>query len=323
MIDTEKLFQKFNLSNKNPIFLDLINKAREVVKSANNGNLLDWLNILNKMPLIKPSLVGLNSSIVSIGSESNCSDDVRNELESLLLELHPWRKGPFDLFGIHIDSEWMSDLKWDRLKNDITSLKDKIVLDVGCSNGYHCLRMLGEGASTVMGIDPTLLYWIQFEILNHFVESDSVAVFPLGIDDMPVNMECFDTVFSMGLLYHRRAPLDHLLRLRSFLRDGGELVLETLVVDGDGAEVIAPVGRYAKMPNVWFIPTCAVLEHWLKRMGYSNIRLINVTKTTQDEQRVTKWMGWQSLNDFLDPNDKNKTVEGYPAPKRAIFICNK
>ncbi|MEY8213807.1 MAG: DUF1698 domain-containing protein, partial [Colwellia sp.] len=30
----------------------------------------------------------------------------------------------------------------------------------------------------------------------------------------------------------------------------------------------------------------------------------------------------QSLSDFLDPQDKNKTIEGYPAPQRAIFIAN-
>ena len=197
------------------------------------------------------------------------------------------------------------------------------MLDVGCGNGYHCWRMLGAGAKLALGIDPTPLYVYQFQALQRYINKSQVNVFPLGIDDMPDDLACFDTVFSMGLLYHRRAPLDHLLQLHSLLREGGELVLETLVIEGKKGEVLAPHGRYACMPNVWFIPTVSTLEHWLTRMGYANIRCIDVSKTTPKEQRATDWMGFHSLVDFLDPHNPNLTLEGYPAPQRAIILATK
>jgi len=33
-------------------------------------------------------------------------------------------------------------------------------------------------------------------------------------------------------------------------------------------------------------------------------------------------MKFDSLSDFLLPSDETKTIEGYPSPKRAIFIAN-
>ena len=206
--------------------------------------------------------------------------------------------------------------------NSLNLKKIKTAIDVGCGNGYHCWRAKGAGAKAAVGIDPTMLYAIQFQAVQKYIQDLSTAVFPVGIDDMTEELNAFDTVFSMGLLYHRRSPLDHLLQLKSFLRPGGELVLETLVIEGKKGEVLNPKGRYAQMPNVWFIPSCPTLEVWIQRMGFENVRLIDVTKTTAQEQRVTEWMGFHSLENFLDPNDPNLTVEGYPAPRRAIFLAN-
>ena len=47
---------------------------------------------------------------------------------------------------------------------------------------------------------------------------------------------------------------------------------------------------------------------------------MDINKTTVEEQRSTDWMTFESLADFLDPNDANKNVEGHPAPLRDIFI---
>lgn len=298
-------------------------QVHQAIYEANNGNLSGWLSVLERLPEIQPSLIDLNAGRIRVGVPRDCQEGVRREVEALLRELRPWRKGPFTIFGTDIDTEWRSDMKWDRLKDHIFPLKDRLVLDVGCSNGYHCWRMAGVGAKLVIGIDPTLLYVLQYQALQHFIRSSSVAVLPLGIDAMPEDLNAFDTVFSMGLLYHRRAPFDHLLKLKSFLRDGGELVLETLVIDGKPGEVLSPTGRYAKMPNVWFLPSVPTLESWLKRCRFSNVRLVDLNQTTTEEQRATDWMGFQSLETFLDPEDQNKTVEGYPAPRRAIFLANK
>ena len=127
----------------------------------------------------------------------------------------------------------------------------------------------------------------------------------------------------MGVLYHRRSPIDHILALKDCLRRGGELVLETLVIEGETGMSLVPQGRYARMPNVWFLPTCDTLHEWLKKAGFTNIRLVNVSKTSVDEQRTTPWMTFESLPQALEKNNPAITIEGYPAPERAIFVAEK
>lgn len=302
-----------------------VHKLDHKIELAFNGNrwgdLPGWLDILGRLPIIKPSLINLNTESITVGRKEDCDDKTRNDLEQMLRQLHPWRKGPYDVFGIHVDTEWRSDLKWDRIQDHIQPLEDRLVLDVGCGSGYHCWRMVGQGAKLVIGIDPTMLYVMQFHAVQKYINDPSISVLPLGVDDLSPDIKQFDTVFSMGLLYHRRAPLDHLRQLRSFLKEGGELVLETLVIDGERGDVLCPQDRYAKMPNVSVIPSCPTLESWLKQAGFMNIRLIDVTQTTSQEQRATDWMGFESLADFLDPQNPNRTIEGQPAPKRAIFFA--
>lgn len=286
---------------------------------ARHGDWPRWQSILSELPRVTEITRDFNQGAVTLQGEID--PRVLSTFEEQLRELHPWRKGPFDLFGIYIDTEWRSDLKWDRLAHAISPLHGRTVLDVGCGSGYHCWRMRGAGAARVIGIDPTLLSVIQFQVLRHFLPDEPVDVLPIGIDDVPSGLGVFDTVFSMGILYHRRSPLDHLLELRGLLRSGGELVLETLVIEGQEGEVLLPRDRYAQMRNVWFIPSCQSLKTWLLRMGFKNVHLVDVTLTTPKEQRSTDWMRFNSLPDFMDPLDSSKTIEGLPAPRRAIFIA--
>jgi tRNA (mo5U34)-methyltransferase len=234
---------------------------------------------------------------------------------------HPWRKGPFELFGVHIDTEWRSDWKWDRLAGAIDSLEDRRVLDVGCGSGYHCWRMAGAGATEVIGIDPTPLFVVQFWALQKYLRQDHVWVLPLGIEHVPRKLRAFDTVFSMGVLYHRRSPLDHLQELQDCLRPGGQLVLETLVIEGGPGDTLVPEGRYARMGNVWFLPSCDTLVGWLRKLGFTDPAVIDVNVTSTQEQRATEWMTFHSLRDFLDPEDPARSVEGHPAPRRAILTA--
>ena len=287
-----------------------------------HGTLSEWQGIIDSIPFYITSQRLLESSAVKIGLADELSEIEFNQLENKLKALHPWRKGPYDLFGIVIDTEWRSDWKWDRLKAHISPLEHRLVLDVGCGNGYHCWRMLGAGAKMVVGIDPMLLNFMQFNLIRKLHGEAPIYVLPLGVEAMPYGLKAFDTVFSMGVLYHRRSPIDHLYELRDSLRSGGELVLETLVIDGGLGEVLLPEDRYAMMRNVWFLPTCDTLVCWLARCGFKNIRVVDVTITTLEEQRRTDWMQFQSLKDFLNPNNHNLTCEGLPAPKRAIIIAN-
>ncbi|MDR9435566.1 MAG: tRNA 5-methoxyuridine(34)/uridine 5-oxyacetic acid(34) synthase CmoB [Thiohalophilus sp.] len=287
------------------------------------GDLPKWQAAVEDMPVVQPVSYDLNRAAVRIGDGSELDEPQREALKQQLQQLHPWRKGPFELFGIDIDTEWRSDWKWERLNAHIAPLDGRTVLDVGCGNGYHCWRMRGAGAELVIGVDPTPLFTLQYEVMHRYAGEQGVYVLPLGIDDLPAELAAFDTVFSMGVLYHRRSPLDHLLQLRDCLAPGGELVLETLIVDGDENTALFPEDRYARMGNVWFLPSVPMLERWLRRCRFSNIRTVDVTTTSTDEQRATEWMTFQSLADFLDPDDHSKSIEGYPAPRRAIIIAEK
>ena len=287
-----------------------------------HGTLLQWQTVIESLPELTTSYRLLDADTVQIGQSKDLPEAARMEFEHQLKALHPWRKGPYNLFGIKIDTEWRSDWKWDRLKNHITPLNNRLVLDVGCGNGYHCWRMLGANAKMVVGLDPLLLNVMQFQLVRKLYGEAPVYVLPLGIEELPYGLKAFDTVFSMGVFHHRRSPIDHLLELRECLQPGGELVLETLVIDGRLGEVLVPEGRYAKMRNVWFLPSCETLMSWLKRCGFNNIRLIDVTATSIEEQRSTEWMQLHSLKDFLSSENPQLTCEGLPAPKRAIFIAN-
>jgi tRNA (mo5U34)-methyltransferase len=288
-------------------------------KDALHGDFKQWQKVLSNLPKTQSRHISLTEE-VCFGHADELSAGAKQQLEVLLKQLMPWRKGPFTLHGLHIDTEWRSDWKWDRVLPHLAPLQHRVVLDVGCGSGYHLWRMRGAGAEFVVGIDPSQLFYAQFEAIKHFNSDPKVHLIPIGIDDMPV-LKAFDTVFSMGVLYHRKSPIEFLQQLKNQLRPGGQLVLETLVIEGDAMSVLVPGERYAKMRNVWFIPSCEALLGWLQRVGFVDAKVVDLNMTSLDEQRKTDWMENESLVDFLDPTDHSKTIEGYPAPLRAVIIA--
>ena len=286
------------------------------------GKMERWLHALHSLPQIRPSRIELREN-VTIGSSADLGPIDREQLTALLQAFHPWRKGPYNYFGIEIDTEWRSDWKWERVLPHIQPLEGRRVLDVGCGNGYHGWRMRGAGADFVLGIEPFLLSVMQFQVMQRYLRDPQHHVIPIGIEDVPANLACFDSVFSMGVLYHRRSPLDHLYELKGCLRPGGQLILETLIVEGDEKTIFMPQDRYAKMRNVWFLPSIAAMTLWLERCGFTEIACVDTNRTSREEQRSTEWMQFESLADFLDPDDPGKTIEGYPAPLRAIFTATR
>jgi len=233
----------------------------------------------------------------------------------------PWRKGPFEIFGIKIDSEWRSDIKWERVIGQLKPLKNRHILDIGSSNGYYMFRMLPHNPAMIMGIDPYTNFYYQFMMLNSMANVSNIFTLPLRFEDTVSLAKKFNTVFCMGILYHRKSPIEFLSQIKKMLAGDGELVLETLIVKGDDHTALVPEERYAKMPNVYFIPTIPVLVTWLKCAGFKNIRCVDISTTTIEEQRKTEWINTETLADFLDPHDGTKTIEGYPAPVRAVIIA--
>jgi tRNA (mo5U34)-methyltransferase len=240
----------------------------------------------------------------------------------LLLALAPWRKGPFAVGGVEIDSEWRSDRKWRRCAGAIEPLAGRAVLDVGSGTGYYALQMRDAGARAVIGIDPTILYVMQFLAIRGFEPAGEVYVLPLRLAELPAAPRAFDTTFSMGVLYHQRSPLEHLRQLRGTLRPGGQLVLETLYLPGNESFAATPADRYARMRNVWLLPTIAELTTWLRRSRFRDVEIVDESVTTTDEQRSTEWMSFESLAAALDPADPDRTVEGWPAPRRVVVVAH-
>jgi tRNA (mo5U34)-methyltransferase len=297
MIDTSKLAQclkMIGLDHWSDTLTALIAKR---LSAENHGDYEKWRGVVRSL------------------AESKVDSD---EIRGLLMRLAPWRKGPFNIAGIQIDTEWRSDLKWARLKDSIAPLEDRNVLDVGCGNGYYALQMRAAGARAVIGVDPTLLFVMQFLAVNTFENDPGVFVLPVRMHELPLPARKFDTTFSMGVLYHQRSPIDHLRELRQTLRPQGQLVLETIYLPGDDAFAATPPDRYARMKNVWLLPSIPELTIWLTRSGYKDIEVIDRSITTVDEQRSTEWMTFESLREALDPSDPSRTVEGWPAPHRVV-----
>ncbi len=301
------------------------NNARDFLATLKHGDLDKWISVIQQLPGINDGQLALDQDVVSLSSPQQPAAATHQQLLESLQALKPWRKGPYRVFGIDIDSEWHSDHKWNRIK-DHFDLQGKTVLDVGCANGYFGWRILGAGARSVVGIDPGWLFIVQFLLIRHYapaVLQQRHTLLPYRLEDMPPKLDYFDSVFSMGVLYHRRSPFDHLFELKQCLKPGGELILETLVIAEQEGEVLVPADRYAKMRNVWFLPNSHVLSNWLARAGFEDIHIIDESVTGLNEQRKTQWMDSQSLEHALDSDDPSRTVEGYPAPRRATIMARR
>ena len=289
---------------------------------------LKWLGWKNIAPLQKAisSLPDLHTERVILGDTIEIDFlNTSSKDEDIILEtaklMKPWRKGPFRISKTFIDSEWQSFVKYNMLE-PYFDLKDKVVGDIGCNNGYYLFRMLEHNPKKLVGFDPSALAYSQFRFVNHFLKSD-IRYELLGIEHVSQYEHKFDLLFCLGVLYHRSDPVSALKSLYKGLNPCGELILDTFMIDGEEEVCLTPRDRYSKIPNIYFIPTVNALKNWCYRAGFDDIEILAVKKTDLNEQRKTEWIDSQSLNDFIDPNDENRTVEGYPAPKRVYIKAGK
>lgn len=264
------------------------------------------------------------AATASLGDTVTLKSDQTVDLPALEKKarlMMPWRKGPFDLFGLFIDTEWRSDQKYNFLRPHF-NLTNKKVADIGCNNGYYMFRFLEDSPAKVVGFDPSALFQSQFDLINHFVKSNIVYEL-LGVEHLPFYEEKFDVIFCLGVLYHRSDPVAMLKALFQGLEKGGEVYLDTFIIAGDEPYALCPQGSYSKITNVYFVPTLKALENWCIKAGFSSFEVLGTVVTTSDEQRKTDWIESQSLEDFLNPDDSTKTVEGYPAPVRGYVRIKK
>lgn len=291
--------------------------SKDPLNGEKDKRIESWSKLLTSLPNVELSSSELKTE-VSISL--NWTSEQKRVTENLLLDLIPWRKGPFNLGGIDIDTEWRSNLKWERFLSLGLSLEGKKVLDVGAGNGYYAFRMLGERAREVICLEPNLTHVIQFLSINHFLKKEEVKVIPKRLEQLTPEPN-FDIIFSMGVLYHQRNPSDHIKLLSSNLKPKGKLVLET-ILSFEGSEMEIKNGKYANMPNVWYLHDANGIkdiahQHGLKVSAYTKGHV-----TSSNEQRKTRWMPFKSFSDAINIKT-GKTLEGYSLPKRSFFILEK
>lgn len=282
---------------------------------------LQWKDIkpmreaLNALPKIENITFSLEDIVTLNALHVNDLD--KETIKQCALALKPWRKGPFEVFGTFIDTEWQSFIKYNLLE-PYFNLEGKVVGDIGCNNGYYLFRMLSQQPKKLVGFDPSALYKTQFDFINHFMKSEIVYEM-LGVEHLPAYEHKFDMLFCLGVLYHRSDPVQTLKALYQGLNPNGELILDTFMIDGESPVALCPATSYSKIPNVYFVPTIPALTNWLERAKFRDIELLEIKKTDANEQRKTEWIYGESLEHFLDPTNPELTIEGFPAPKR-VYI---
>ena len=273
--------------------------------NKNDRRIEGWLEILSRLPSTLNTEVELINGI-------NIDFDIKDngEIERLLLELIPWRKGPFRINDIFIDSEWDSAKKWKRFQKLNLDLDGKSILDVGSGNGYYAFRMVGMGADKVLCLEPNLVHVSQFSAINHFVNSEKIRMIPERLEESGLANSKFDVIFSMGLLYHQRNPFEHLNNLKDLLADNGKLVLETIISPKEFGIALEPSnGKYASMPNVHFVHTDNGCKSIFRNLSLQVHAESDLAVTNDNEQRSTKWMPFKSFESALNLQNKSLTIE--------------
>ena len=340
--DSENLESLFNAQ---PLYLNLIADENDAKKKATIQQLLVYredffqrnlkraasnyesaAKLLNELPSFQTNFWIDNDSTLCIGqpSEFSSSSD-KEKLQQFLVQMKPWKKGPLNLFGTFIDTEWRSDWKWNRIKKHVDSLDGHVVADLGCANGYFMYRMLADyDPKCIVGIDPNYKAWLEFLFFQKYVQSDKLVFELMDGECMDKYSGMYDTVFCLGVLYHTTDPIGMLRKIWQSMKPNGQLIVDCQGIAGDDAVALFPKGKYSNAKGIWFLPTVTTLKNWLVRSNFAKIEVFFSEPLSTEEQRANpEWANVKSLNDALDPTDKARTVEGYPAPHRFYVKCNR
>jgi len=265
---------------------------------------------------IRAGQCDFSGDVVKIGSPDELPGRDGEKVYKAMRDFMPWRKGPFEVFGIEIDAEWRSERKWSRVLPELPDLHGKIVADIGCNNGYYMFRMAHHEPRLVIGFEPYLQHYFTFKALNGFAGCENLFCELLGVEHIGLFKKSFDLIFLMGILYHRSSPVDLLRQIRTAMQPGGVLIVESQGIPGKEPWALFPEQRYAKVPGTYFVPTGSCLANWLSRAGFREVKIFFSHPMSSLEQRRTAWMVFESYEDFIDKADPSLTVEGYPAPVR-------
>lgn len=307
------------LSRRNRLELQEILTTGDTLLSSQKKGVVHYRNLYGELANLHAQHLDFSGNVVKIGQADELNEVDRARVHRTLKSFMPWRKGPFNVFGIDIDTEWRSHRKWQRLLPVLPDLSGQVVADIGCNNGYYMFRMVPQQPRLVLGFEPLLHHHFTFKTLNSLAGCSNLLSELLGVEHLGLFENFFDSVFMMGILYHRISPVEVLKDTLKAMKPGGTLIVESQAIPGDSSVALFPETTYAKAPGTWFVPTGPCLVNWLKRAGFSDVELFCQHPMNESEQRRTEWMTFESYRDFLDPNDQTRTIEGYPAPWR-VFV---
>ena len=298
-------------------------KKKQCWVNQNKKGFLRYREPMQALSRFKADHLDCTGNKVVIGGPSERDEQEKSKIQKHLRAFMPWRKGPFQVFGIDIDSEWRSHRKWARIEPKLPDLNGKVIADIGCSNGYYMFRMLPHKPKLVIGFEPSVQHYYCFQALNAMAGCNNLHVDLLGVEHIGLFPESFDVIFLMGVIYHRASPIDVLRDIHHALKPGGTLILESQAIPGRDSVALFPEKTYAKAPGTYFIPTGTCLQNWMQRAGFNDIDLFCSHPMSDREQRRTDWMVFESYNDYIDPENSERTIEGYPAPWRVFLLGNK
>jgi tRNA (mo5U34)-methyltransferase len=299
-----------------------LHKTRQEWVNQNKKGFLRYRSPYKHLQKFTACHIDCSTHCVTIGQPDEISPSEQKEIKDSLKSFMPWRKGPFSVFGIDIDAEWRSERKWQRIIPVLPDLKGKIIADIGCNNGYYMFRMAASEPQLVLGLEPSVQHYYSFKALNGMAGLTQLDIDLLGVEHLQYFESCFDVIFLLGIIYHRPSPVDTLRDIYTALQPGGTLILESQAIPGNEPIALFPEKTYAKVPGTYFVPTGSCLCNWMKKAGFEDIDFFHSHPMSSDEQRQTDWMQFESYTDFIDTNNPQKTVEGYPAPCR-VFLKGK
>jgi tRNA (mo5U34)-methyltransferase len=311
------------LANADQDAVRRLHRRKQAWISQPKKGFLRYRQPLEQVQHLRASTVDCTGDVVRIGRADDLDSREHELVLQLLKNFMPWRKGPFSVFDIAIDAEWQSQRKWDRLLPAMPDLRDRVVADIGCNNGYYMFRMADQDPKLVLGFEPCIQHYYTFSALNGFAGLNNLAIDLLGIEDLFLFPACFDVIFCLGILYHRPSPIDALRDLHAALQPGGILLVESQAIRGKQSMALFPEKTYAKVPGTWFVPTESCLQNWLLRAGFQDVQCFCSHPMSSVEQRKTEWMVFESYEDFIDKQNPEFTIEGYPAPLRVFFRAEK
>lgn len=144
---------------------------------------------------------------------------------------------------------------WDMIRRvrDNLDYKDKTVLDIGSYDGMFAFEAEQLGAQIVVATDCCYRAYVNFMLCLKVLDSHVIPYYnisPYNLEerldtfltetfaDIPPYHRLFDIVQYMGVLYHLRDPMLSLSQIRSCMKTGGHLLIETAGISGEDSLLI-------------------------------------------------------------------------------------